>query len=94
MRELEKRVDRLEAKARPLESSRWHMVTKQEGQSDDDAIDAFGREKIGADDTVIFLVPVSPRFDAEGKMILFRDWPENRSFTKRSAVALPVNTGQ
>ena len=47
-------------------------------ETEDELIDAYGREKIGANDSIIIFKSVAPRFDAEGNMIFHKDWPENQ----------------
>lgn len=45
------RIARLESTHRPF--TRWHRVIRYEGQSLDAALDAYGRERVGADDGLI-----------------------------------------
>ena len=46
------RVERLEA-ARPGQVVKWHRVIARDEQSDEQALDAYGRERIGAGDHVV-----------------------------------------
>ncbi len=48
-------------------------------ETEDELIDAYGRDKIGANDSIIIFRSVAPRFDAEGDMIFHKDWPENQT---------------
>jgi hypothetical protein len=60
MRRLDNRVTDLEArKARPL--GRAHRLIQHEGQTQDEAIDAYGRELIGPDEMLIINRIVSPK---------------------------------
>ena len=76
---MQRRVERLEASASPPCSGKWHLITKLEGQTDAAAIDAYGRDKVAEDDNIIFSTAIAPRFDADGNMIPYRDWPENKA---------------
>lgn len=49
---LRKRISVLEA-AKPGEDRPWHWLIKQPNQTQDEAIDAYGRDKIGPDDNLI-----------------------------------------
>lgn len=73
-----KRVIALECKGASSNCVRVHQLSAGNGQTEDEAIEAYGRERIGPNDLAIVLMPVSPRFDADGNMILFKDWPENQ----------------
>ena len=39
----------------------WHRIVQQVGQSEDEAIDAYGRDRIGPDDGIILREMVRPR---------------------------------
>ena len=57
----ESRIARAEARRRPLTPVKWHMLGRNEDQTDDEAIDAYGRDLIGPDDQIIMLVGVRPK---------------------------------
>ena len=52
--------------ARP---TKWHRIVQQVGQSEDEAIDAYGRDRIGPDDRILIHELVLPQFDANGSII-------------------------
>ena len=54
------RVERLEA-ARPAVVGRWHRVIARGSETDEQAIDVYGREQIGATDHVVLRRIVSAR---------------------------------
>lgn len=60
MRNHGKRVEVLEAK-QPKAAGRWHRVLQDVGQSEDDAINAYGPERIGIGDSLLLRVIVEPR---------------------------------
>ena len=64
-----KRVGALENQAGDGGFEKAHRVICRLGQTQDQALDAYGREKIGPKDFVVVRVFVSPRFDANGNMI-------------------------
>jgi hypothetical protein len=72
MRRLGSRVADLEAR-QPRPYGRAHRLIQREEQTQDEALDAYGRELIGPDDMVIINRIVSPKWDADGNMI-----PQNR----------------
>lgn len=74
---LHKRVEKLEEKAVPTKLERWHLVGMAEGETREEAI-ARHHEPIAAEDSIIFLVPVAPRFNPDGSMLFYSDWPENQ----------------
>ncbi len=80
------RLDALEGKATPPLVEKWHEMVALGDETEDELIDAYGREKIGPDDSVIILRPVAPRFDAEGRMIFHKDWPENQGHRHRGSL--------
>ena len=82
-----KRVGALEGKSSGRKFEKLHSLIAREGQTEDEAIDDYGREKIGPDDFVLIHMPVSPRFNAAGHMIFFKDWPENRALANSSAMS-------
>lgn len=82
-----KRVGALEGKSSGRKFEKLHSLMAREGQTEDEAIDDYGREKIGPDDFVLIHVPVSPRFDADGNMIFFKDWPENKASANSPATS-------
>ena len=72
---LEKRVRALEAAAGagdPSCAKPWRRVTVDEGQSLADAVRACGLGQIGEDDNVIVRRIVSPKFDAQGRLVPLR----------------------
>ncbi len=74
-----KRVGALENQAGDGGFEKAHQVNCRLGQTQEEALDAYGRDKIGPNDFVVVRRFVSPRFDGEGNMIFFKDWPENQS---------------
>lgn len=59
-----------------------HQVIQHVGQTEDEALDEYGREKIGANDLVILIELVGPQFDAEGNRVLLSP-PSNRRLRER-----------
>jgi hypothetical protein len=55
------------------------VLIQREDQTQDEAIDAYGRDLIGENDRVIIHRIVSPRFNPDGSMLLYPDWPENQA---------------
>jgi hypothetical protein len=53
MRNLHRRVEGLESKRHP---PKLHIVCCHGDQSSDDAIDAYGRDRIGGDDDLIVVI--------------------------------------
>ena len=49
--------------------TRWHRVIQQVGQSEEEAIDAYGRDRIGPNDRILIHELVLPQFDANGSII-------------------------
>lgn len=70
MKQLKSRLEALESIARPGAVERWHQVIQRVGQTRDEALDEYGRGKVGEHDGVIVRKIVAPSFDADGKMIL------------------------
>ena len=68
MAKLESRVKALERHG-AVTCHKVHRIICGEDQSEDDVIDAYGREKIGPDDKIIMRVLVSPKRDEQGRMI-------------------------
>ena len=56
---LDKRVSYLEAKGGSAVSIKSHIIGLGSGQTREEAIDAYGRDRIGPDDMIILLVPMS-----------------------------------
>ena len=73
-----KRVGALEGQSSAVGYDKVHHIICRNGNTVDQAEDAYGRDKIGPRDFVIIRTFVSPRFDADGNMICYKDWPENR----------------
>ena len=83
MKRLGSRVADLEARQeKPFGAV--HRLIQHEGQSRDEAIDAYGRERIGSDDLLIIRRIVSPRFNPDGSMLFYSDWPENQPPAKKA----------
>ena len=82
-----KRVGALEGNSPPKTWDKYHSLIFREGQTEDEAIDDYGRDRIGPNDFLTIHKLVSPRFDAEDNMISFKDWPENRASAGFSANA-------
>ena len=74
-----KRVGALEARDDGGRFDRVHRILCKDGQSEDEAREAYGRAKIVPRDLVIIRSIVAPRFDAAGNMMHFKDWPKNRA---------------
>ena len=74
-----KRVGALENQAGDSGFDKAHQVICELGQTQEQALDAYGRDKIGPKDFVIVRRFVTPRFDANGNMIFHKDWPENQT---------------
>lgn len=60
------RVQALESKGGNVGSGKSHRVICRIGQSKDDALDEYGRDKVGPDDFVIVRHFVTPTKTAEG----------------------------
>ena len=73
------RLSALEGKASPPLVEKWHQLVALGDETEDELIDAYGRDKIGPNDSIIIFKSVAPRFDAEGNMIFHKDWPENQT---------------
>ncbi len=71
------RLDALEGKSSPPPVERWHDIVQRGNQTLEEAIDAYGRDKIGPDDGMIVWRTTTPRFDADGNKISFRNPPES-----------------
>ena len=71
------RLDALEGKASSPLVGKCHELVALGDETEDELIDAYGREKIGANDSIIISRSVAPRFDPEGNIIFHKDWPEN-----------------
>ena len=83
---LEKRVSALEAAAGagdPSCGKPWRRVTVHPGQSLDDALRACGLGEIGEGDNLIVRRIVSPKFDAQGRLVPLR--PRRRAATRRES---------
>lgn len=65
MRSLSTRLAALEC-ATPLGVERWHRVIQRVGQSRDEALDQYGRDKIGDRDGVIVRQIARPATRKEG----------------------------
>ncbi|HXH00244.1 MAG TPA: hypothetical protein VNI79_07515 [Sphingomicrobium sp.] len=59
MMKLDKRVLNLEAKRGGAVSIKTHLIAVGSGQTREQAKDTYGRDRIGPDDMVIFLFPMS-----------------------------------
>ena len=57
---LGKRIAALEAKA-PKNWSPWHRIVQMPEQTLDQAIDAYGRDRIGPDDNMVVWTVVDPK---------------------------------
>ncbi len=75
---ISKRVVALENQVSDGGYENVHRVNAEIGQTPEQAIKAYGRDKIGPKDLTIVRTFITPRFDVEGKMIHPKDWPENR----------------
>ena len=71
------RIEALEGKGSSREWENYHQIVARDGQSIDDAIDEYGRGRIGPNDFVVVHELVAPRFDSAGNMIFWKDWPED-----------------
>lgn len=60
MRNQGKRIEFLEAR-QPKAIGRWHRVIQDVGQSEGQAIDAYGADRIGPNDCVMLRVIVEPK---------------------------------
>lgn len=47
------RLDALEGKARPAHVEKWHEMVALNDETEDELIEAYGRDKIGANDSII-----------------------------------------
>ena len=65
-----------EGNGTPAVWQRCHQLSCRPGQSIEQARQSYGEEKIAEGDLVVMRTIITPRFDAEGKMIHPRDWPE------------------
>lgn len=52
MRQNAKRLEALETRTKAA-TGVWHRIIQEAGQTQDQALDAYGRDKIGPDDNVI-----------------------------------------
>jgi len=75
--QLHRRLEKLEAATAPAPVMKWHGIVMLEGETEEQARVRYG--DIGDDDGVILLVPVAPRFNPDGTMLHYCDWPENQS---------------
>jgi len=73
------RLDALEGKATSPSVGKWHELVAPGNETEGELIDAYGREKIGSNDSIIILRLVAPRFDGDGNMIFHKDWPQEDS---------------
>lgn len=67
MKVLNRRVETLEAK-RPGRVIRSHRIIQHEGQTQDEALDDYGRDKIGPNDFLIVRVIVAPNELEQGEI--------------------------
>ncbi len=63
-----KRVGALENQAGDGGFENVHRIIGKLGQTQEQALDAYGRDKIGPKDFVVVRTFVAPRFDANGTM--------------------------
>ena len=77
MKRLSSRVADLEAR-QTTPPGKWHMLIQRIGQTQDEAIDAYGRHLIGEHDHLIINRIVAPRFNAGGSMLFYSDWREHQ----------------
>jgi len=63
VKRLSARMADLEAR-QPVEVGRWHRIIQYGGQTPDEAIDAYGREKFGPNDRPIIRTIVSLKQEA------------------------------
>ena len=71
MKAMKSRLEALESVNLPPGGvERWHSVVQGIGQTRDEALDEYGREKIGENDGVIINRIVAPVTDADGNLIL------------------------
>ncbi len=75
---ISKRVVALENQTGDRGFASVHRIVVESGQTQEQAINAYGRDKIGPKDLTIVRTFITPRFDVEGKMIHPKEWPENR----------------
>ncbi len=73
-----KRVGALESRAGDGGFASVHRIVVKSGQTQQQAIDDYGRDRIGPKDLPIVRTFITPRFDVEGKMIHPKNWPEDR----------------
>ncbi len=78
MMKIASRIEALEGKTGTRQYDNYHQLVAREGQSSDSAIDEYGRNKIGPNDFIVVHKIVTPRFDENGDMVFFKDWPENQ----------------
>jgi hypothetical protein len=55
------RIARAEARSRPFKPVKVHLLGRSEDETDDSAIDAYGRHLIGPEDEIVMLVGVKPK---------------------------------
>jgi len=75
--QLHRRVEKLEAKVAPATVQKWHLIGMADGETEEEARVRYG-QPIGEDDGLVLLVPVAPRFNPNGSMLFYCDWPENK----------------
>ena len=83
-----KRVGALEGRDDGGRFDGVHRILCKDGQTENEAREAYGRDKIGTRDFVIIRSIVAPHFDAAGNMIHFKDWPMNRASADVSATSV------
>ena len=71
----ESRIARAEARGRPFTPVKCHLLGRNEDQTDEEAIDAYGRDLIGPNDQIIMLVGVWPRHRPDDDDFLHRNSP-------------------
>jgi hypothetical protein len=77
MKRLDNRVTDLEARQKP-DIGRWHNLIQRADQTQEEALDAYGRHLIGEHDRLIINRTVAPRFNPDGSRLFYSDWPENQ----------------